>query len=55
MALHGAPWYRVVTMQSDQLPEPKDEPTTHAPAKRRYEPPRVESIQLSPDAVEAPT
>ena len=43
-------------MKSDQLvPESADEPTPQAPGKRAYEPPRVESIQLSGDAVEAPT
>jgi hypothetical protein len=43
-------------MKPDQLvPKPTDEHVPETPGKRAYEPPRVESIQLSGDAVEAPT
>jgi hypothetical protein len=43
-------------MKSDQLvPKPADEPTPETPGKRAYEPPKVESIQLSGDAAESPT
>lgn len=44
-------------MKPEQLvPKPADEPIPAvAPAKRAYEPPKVESIQLSGDAAESPT
>ena len=42
-------------MNSDQRPEPEDEPIRQRLPKRAYEPPRVESIQLSGEAAEAPT
>ena len=42
-------------MNSDTLGKPKGEPVPQEPEKRRYDPPKVESIQLSEDAAEAPT
>ena len=42
-------------MNSDQLGKPQGEPVPPEPEKRPYDPPKVESIQLSEDAAEAPT
>jgi hypothetical protein len=42
-------------MSSDQPGKPEGEPVPQGLEKRPYEPPKVESIQLSEDAAEAPT
>ena len=42
-------------MKSDQPGKPHREPVPQEPEKRAYDPPKVESIQLSEDAAEAPT